>query len=267
MSLAWLASYPKSGNTWVRIMLLNYLEDRPPLETDDPVQLRGGGSTNSAVADIADLASETGLPRPSDHAVPLTLKTHFLPGVEVHHPYRETTTKVLYIVRDPRDVMHSAERHLDVSPKHRAAFARHFIAHHGFEGWRRTGWGSWVENVTEWESPERHFPNAEVCVVRYEDMKRDTVGSLSRIVGFLEWDGRVDGARVERAVRNSELDKLREQQRRADKPGKGRNQFFGQGLSGQSLADYGEDVEESYLRLLDEDSTFADVAKRWGYAN
>ncbi|MFC6017999.1 sulfotransferase domain-containing protein [Plantactinospora solaniradicis] len=266
MSLAWLASYPKSGNTWVRIMLLSYLEDQP-LETDEPVRWRGRWSRNSAVADLNDLMSEAGLSWPSHQAVPPTLKTHFLPGVDVHRPYREATTKVLYIVRDPRDVIRSAERHLDVSPKHRAAFARHFIAHHGFEGWRRTGWGSWVENVSEWVNPERYFPDADVCVVRYEDLKSDAVGSLSRIVSFLEWDDRVDGARVERAVRSSELDRLREQERRTKKPGNDRSLFFGQGLSGQSLVDYGEDVEESYLRLLNEDSAFADVAKRWGYSN
>jgi hypothetical protein len=217
------------------------------------------------VADLGEMLNE-GVSWSPHQAGPVTMKTHFLPGVEVHRPYREAAAKVLYIVRNPRDVIHSAEGHLQVSPKHRRAFARHFIAHRGFEGWRRLGWGSWVENVSEWMSPERHFPNADVCVVRYEDMKSDAAGSLSRIVRFLGFDDPVDDGRIERAVRNSKLDRLREQEQRASAPQQKQNLFFGQGLSGQSLRDYGEDVEESYLRLLDEDSAFADLAKRWGYA-
>ncbi|XVV09954.1 sulfotransferase domain-containing protein [Actinoplanes sp. CA-131856] len=263
MSLAWLASYPKSGNTWVRLMLLSYLEDKP-LDTGRPVQWRGRWSKNPVVADIADAASKGGMWSPEQPG-PVTVKTHFLPGAEVHRPYRDITSKVLYIVRNPRDVLHSAERHLDVSPRHRSAFARHFVAHHGFDGWRRTGWGSWVESVAEWASPERHFPGADVRVFRYEDIKADPVASLSAMVGFLGLDDPVDDERVDRAVRNSKLDKMRQQEQRTTTPEQKKGSFFGQGLSGQSLADYGADVEESYLRLLDEDSAFADVAKRWGY--
>jgi hypothetical protein len=259
MSLAWIASYPKSGNTWVRILLLSYLEDRPmDMGRGRPIP------ANSTVVDLAEMLRQD--VRWSPHRAGLvTVKTHFLPGVDVHRPYREATTKVLSIVRDPRDVIHSAERFLDVSPRHRTEFARHFIAHHGFEGWRRQGYGTWAENVTEWASPERHFPDADVCVIRYEDLRSDTAGSLSRIVGFLGLGDGSDGDRIERAVQNSKLDRMREQERRTHRPEQSRSPFFGRGLSGQSLADYGEDVEESYLRLLNEDSAFAALAKRWGY--
>jgi hypothetical protein len=264
MPLAWLASYPKSGNTWVRLMLLSYLEDEP-LDMSRKHDWHGDWSRNSVVADLGEMLNE-GVAWSPQQAGLVTMKTHFLPGVEVHRPYREAARKVLYIVRNPRDVIHSAERHLGVSPRHRTAFARHFIAHRGFEGWRRLGWGSWVENAAEWMSPERHFPNADVCVVRYEDMRSDAAGSLSRIVRFLELDDRVDADRVERAVRNSTLDRLREQEQRTCSPQQSQNLFFGRGLSGQSLRDYGEDVEESYRRLLAEDATFAELANRWGYA-
>jgi hypothetical protein len=259
MSLAWIASYPKSGNTWVRIMLLSYLEDKPmDMGRSRPVP------ANSKVVDLAEILRQNVSWSPH-RADMVTVKTHFLPGVDVHRPYREATSKVLYIVRDPRDVIHSAERFLDISPTHRTAFARHFIAHHGFEGWRRQGYGTWAENVSEWASPERYFPDADVCVIRYEDMKSDAAGSLSRIVGFLALGDQSDDGRIERAVRNSKLDKMREQEGRIKTSEQDKNPFFGRGLSGQSLVDYGEDVEEIYLRLLDEDSAFADLAKRWGY--
>lgn len=259
MSLAWIASYPKSGNTWVRIMLLSYLDDRPlDMGRIKPVP------ANPATVDLAEMLSQ-GILWPPRREGLVTAKTHFLPGVDVHRPYRKTTSKVLYVVRNPRDVIHSAERFLYVSPAHRTAFARHFVDHQGFEGWRRTGFGTWAENVSEWASAERYFPDADVCVIRYEDLKGDAAGSLSRIVGFLGLDDGADAGRIARAVRNSKLDRLREQERRINTPEHNKNPFFGRGLSGQSLVDYGADVEESYLRLLDEDSAFADLAKRYGY--
>src|SRR5688500_8544594 len=106
-------------------MLLSFLEDRPvDIGRSRPVP------ANSAVVDLAEMLRQNVAWSP-DRADLVTVKTHFLPGVDVHRPYREATTKVLYIVRDPRDVIHSAERFLDISPHHRTAFARHFIAHQG----------------------------------------------------------------------------------------------------------------------------------------
>ena len=40
-ALIWLASYPKSGNTWMRIFLLNLLRDRDePLDINKMASLR-----------------------------------------------------------------------------------------------------------------------------------------------------------------------------------------------------------------------------------
>ncbi|GLZ14907.1 sulfotransferase [Actinomadura sp. NBRC 104425] len=263
MPIAWVASYPKSGNTWARILLASYLRD-------DEVRIRVNemGILDEAVTDLVDMFQQGRL-LPLDHPRTLAVKTHFLPGAEVQRRYRSATGKVLYIIRNPRDVIYSNERFLHVGEKHRTAFARHFIEHRGVDAWRRVGFGTWPQNVLEWTSPQRlhrHFPDADVCVIRYEDMKHDTAASLHKMIDFLGFDNHIDPDRVQRAVRNSTLDRLREQERgdRSRRPG--RNPFFGQGLSGQSLSGYGEDVEEAYLRLLREDEEFAGLAERYGYA-
>jgi len=265
MALAWLASYPKSGNTWTRILLASYLRDRQ-------VELRMAqlGRLDDAVPDLVNVL-RTGRMLPVDQAQPLTVKTHFLPGLSIHRPYRDATTKVIYLVRDPRDVIPSAERMLHVSPDKRSAYAKHFIDNRGLVPWQRMGYGLWTESVREWTSPERlrqYFPNAELLVVRYEDLKQDTVGSLHKIVDFLGFDSEIDADRLARAVQNSTLDRMRDAERRDDslshrelKP------FFGQGLSGQSLSGYGEDIEEAYQRLLREDEEFRGLAGQYGYAH
>jgi hypothetical protein len=191
--------------------------------------------------------------------------------MSIHRQYREATERVIYLVRNPRDVIPSAERMLHLDPEHRAAYARHFIDHRGLVPWQRTGYGLWPDSVLEWTSPERlrrHFPNAEVLVVRFEDMKRDTAGSLHTMVDFLGFDREVDPERVRRAVENSSLDKMRDAERRDESLRHlERRPFFGQGLSGQSLAGYGEDIEQAYRRLVREDEEFRSLTGRFGYTD
>ncbi|MBE1530660.1 sulfotransferase domain-containing protein [Actinomadura algeriensis] len=265
MTLAWLASYPKSGNTWTRILLHSYAQDRP---MDSRAELQ---APDSAVPCLVE-TFRAGRTIPRDPPRPLTVKTHFLPGAQVQRPYRETTRKVVYLVRDPRDVLLSADRYLAIEPEHRTAYARHFIEHRGVEVFIRLGFGSWPRHLLEWTAPERlheHFPNAEVSVVRYEDMKRDTVGTLAEMVDFLGIGSGDDPDRVRRAVENSKLSRMKDRERaeRRDLPRNAEwNPFFGDGRSGQSLAGYGDEVEEAYRRLLREDESFAGLAERYGYA-
>lgn len=97
MSLAWIASYPKSGNSWVRILLTSYLQD-------EQVELTKDRFRRYAVLDLLDMIRRGTMP-PLDDPRPLAFKTHFLPGVDVLKPYRDGTGKVLYIVRNLRDVI------------------------------------------------------------------------------------------------------------------------------------------------------------------
>ncbi|GAA3260134.1 sulfotransferase domain-containing protein [Dactylosporangium siamense] len=260
MPLAWISSYPKSGNTWVRILLASYRQDRG-------VRLRWAGdgfkNLDATDPDLYDLFAE-GRMLPLDDPRLLTVKTHLLPSAEVFEPYRDATTKVLHVVRNPRDIMPSAERFLTVSARHREAFARHFIAHRGMEGWQRYGYGTWPQHVREWTTPDvlrRHFPRAELCVLRYEDIKRDPVTSLHTAIEFLGLDRMPDLGRIRRAVGHSALDKLRA----AERPDPDKPAFFGTGLSGQSLTSYGPGIEDAYQALLRDDPQFAGCVERFGY--
>jgi hypothetical protein len=262
MSLAWISSYPKSGNTWVRILLAGYRQDRK-------VRLRWAGdgfkNMDDTDPDLYDLFAEGRmLPVRDGHL--LTVKTHLLASAEILRPYREVTSRVLYLIRNPRDIIPSAERFLQISAARRAAFAGHFVAHRGWEGWRKVGFGTWPQHVQQWTSPEElrtYFPHAELCVLRYEDIKRDPVTSLCTMIEFLGLDTVPDLRRARRAVEHSALDKLR----MAERPNPNKPRFFGPGLSGQPLTVYGAEIEQAYLRVLTDDPEFAACVQRFGYAD
>ncbi len=158
-----LASYPRSGNTWMRFLLGNLIYQ------NDPVTF---SSIESRIPEIYFNRDRLlrKLPRPR------ILKSHecFQP----HYP------RVIYLVRDPRDVAISFYHHnvkaRNISDDYpMASFVPGFIA-----GKFDHKFGSWRDNVLSWTALRGESPC--FMMVRYEDMKSDTAAALRRIVAFLE---------------------------------------------------------------------------------
>lgn len=91
----WLASFPKSGNTWVRIFLANLM-----IERDRPLTL----NEVSSIPFYTDAKPET------------SCQKEYIG--KAHHPYSEKrhgTKKAIYIVRDPVDVVPSCAAFFNVT--------------------------------------------------------------------------------------------------------------------------------------------------------
>jgi hypothetical protein len=236
---------------------------------------------------------------PLEPTEPVLIKVQFKADVPVLSLYREATAKVVYLVRNPRDVLLSAMRMAWISRddvERGRAFARDFIANKG-QGIRmgpgvNPGFGSWPENVRSWaESSRDLFPNADVLTVRYEDLRTDPVARFSEIVEFLDLGRPVDIESIRRAVDASTLERMRELEERSEQQGNGRRRpmhlgdrtdhdermntggrgaekpsFVGDGRHDESLSFLGEDIESAYQELLHGDSGFAYYAKQYGYA-
>jgi Sulfotransferase domain len=259
--LTLLTSYPRSGNTWARIMLASYAMNAPVTSRE---------MLEDTIPDLRLMLESGRVMPPRDGSRPQIVKTHFLPDAEVMQLYRTSARKVLYLVRNPRDVIISALRFLRVPDMQKAGFAKEFIANRGVPLFRDRTWGTWPEHVFDWTSPERvrrHFPDADVIVVRYEDMRDDPAGKLREILEFLDPHAPIEPARVQRATENSSLEKVLAAQTAEGKGTRGLGAFhIGQGLQNQSLAVLGEDVEAAYQQLLLDDEEFFLCAKQFGYA-
>jgi hypothetical protein len=130
--IVWLASYPKSGNTWFRVFLANYLEDR-----DRPVSINALGSGAGMTHGIASarhlfsemLAIDAGdfsheeydCMRPDAYRA-LARRAQETPYLKVHDANVATadgeplippdgTACALYFVRNPLDVAVSFANH------------------------------------------------------------------------------------------------------------------------------------------------------------
>lgn len=245
--LNWLASYPRSGNTWARLLL---------------AALRHGGSTDLRALDrfgvmavgrsMIDAAmacdsgvmttAETQALRPHVHAA-MAAAT---PGavVKVHDAWQRlpdgspvhdaaVTHRAIYLIRDPRDVAVSWARftgmELDQAIGWMADEAAALSSPSAAIGIQIPhGTGSWSDNVTSWIDDSELSP----LVVRFEDMLADTPGRLRLIADHLGW--RADDDAIEMAVRSTTFGKLARDERRssfAERPS-GTAAFFRSGRAG-----------------------------------
>lgn len=158
-----IVSYPRSGNTWTRFLIANLLH--PEVEV-------GFANIDNFVPDTAALSSR---------ALKRTPRPRFLKS---HQYFDHRYPKVIYIVRDPRDVALSYYQfHRKYGFIHDGYSLEQFVS--DFAGGRliSADWGSWGENVASWLYTRGHSPS--FLLTRYEDLKQDTHRELARIAAFL----------------------------------------------------------------------------------
>lgn len=180
---AFLASYPRSGNTWVRFLLCEIL-------TNNEAGFRSSEST------IPDLHLLNELPS-------------VLPGggrfLRTHEQYRTLYRKAIYCVRDPRDVVIS-NYEFERASEHGRSLDE--FVESSVRG-KVNAWGRWGTHVSGWlDSPLAESDN--LLVVRYEDMRSDAERELSKMVAFLGLS--VDPVRIRRAVANNSVQSMRQKE-------------------------------------------------------
>lgn len=262
MQIVWLASYPRSGNTWLRFLLYAYLHG--PIDNTAEVNRR-----------IPPILRP--LPPEALRATRLISKTHFERSPT--HPMIERTLGVIHIRRHPKDVLLSGLNYhaLNGSTLDPARYAQAFIARHGDPEWHRMGFGTWESNTTSWLGPDASAPaggsppGAPPRVwTTYERLRADTPGELKRVLVCLGEP--IDPARVADAIERCSFDNLRSLEDRESSAGerglfpgsaaartKG-HRFMNRGRSGQSLAEISPDIDARF------DEAFAPILARCGYA-
>ncbi len=225
-NLVWLASYPKSGNTWFRIFLSNLLKgtkeapdindlERTPIAScrsifDDYTGLEASDLTRDEIQNlrphvfsmIAENSEETSYHKVHDAF------TKNADGEWIFPP--DSTMGAIYFIRNPLDVAVSFSYHnscpLDKMIKGMAdenyclcpnirGIANQLYQHHL----------SWSGHARSWTKAP-----IDVCVMRYEDMKLNTFETFKKSANFLKLNKTDEEIRT--AIELSSFDVLRKQE-------------------------------------------------------
>lgn len=217
----WLASYPKSGNTWVRMLLHAYYQNGYVDINNSPYTFGDQGEywlravSPLPIEDLGD--SMKLLLRPacllnqlaSMFDDPRIVKTHFA-NVRVnnlpHFIPHQLTERAVYVVRDPRDVVTSLADYIQIPVEEAVGN----MNNDGYALQNDSGTthylASWSTHVKSWLEEERY----PVAILKYEDLLEDPLKELLQLLEFLNLD--VDKKRAERAVKACEISKLQRQE-------------------------------------------------------
>ncbi len=271
-SIVWLASYPKSGNTWLRAFLANYVRN-----SDEPVPINkfhhlGIGDSNANAyrmvskepfdgnnpVQCAKLRNAVLRGIVNNKADVNFVKTHnengFAFGVKLIPP--EVTRSAIYIMRNPLDMILSYASHYALSVDE-AIFAAG-SKEHSIPGGVENAYqflGNWSNHVVGW-TKARKF---KVLTLRYEDMLADPHDAFARVIHNIGLPDEPD--RLERAVRFSDFKLLSAQENKAKFIENSENQkrFFRKGTSGQWKAELTSDQIDEITKA------HGSVMKKYGY--
>jgi hypothetical protein len=174
-----LVGYVRSGSTWCRFLFGNYIHQEEAV----------------TFANLDDLV-------PSIYSWPDRILRQRPRILKSHEYFDPRYPKVIYIVRDPRDVAVSFYFYnlkVRVLPDGYPMedFVKRFVAATIVDYADR--FGNWEENVMSWVRMRKG--NENFCLVRYEDLLSDPVGELKRASLMLGIEPTPE--RIERAIKLS----------------------------------------------------------------
>lgn len=178
-----LVSYPKSGNTWMRFVLSNLLKK----SSDETIDF------HSAIDYVPELSVHN--EKVNQLERPRIIKSH--------ETYNKLFPKVVYLIRDPRDVYVSYYHYLLKRLPPGTTF-KEFLRMDDLHPSR------WHIHVKSWQN------QPGVRVFKYETLLENPVEEVLKITEYIGLDK--DSADVEAAVKASSFDKMKEIENKNGRP-------------------------------------------------
>jgi len=228
-NIFWLASYPKSGNTWFRVFLSNlFKEDEQPASINDlhhtPIASARQPFDEATGLPSSDMTfEEVDRLRPEVYRLQAR-EAEDIQFRKVHDAYTyledgsplfptDVSRGAVYFIRNPLDVLISFAHHsatepgkmVDVINDPEKAFGR---SPEKLFNQLRQKLSSWSGHVKSWVDQ----PNLPVHVMRYEDMRREPLKVFMDAVRFLNLDSGEED--VKKALNKSDLSVLQEQEQK-----------------------------------------------------
>ena len=222
--IIWIASYPKSGNTWVRSLLSTYLYSNDGTFNFNLLKKITQFPTKSHLKfftkDFTDIQKVSNYWIAAQDRINLLnngltfMKTHSALCTLENNSFTDklNTKAAIYIVRDPRNLITSLSHHysLDIREAYNFIINKQQLLTQGEWGGEDFGiatvLGSWSQHYKSW----KNIKFAPILIVRYEDLINDTKKSLVKIINFLRkfMDINIDDKKILKTIDSCSFDKL-----------------------------------------------------------
>ena len=230
--ILWIASYPKSGNTWLRSLLSAYYSSEDGVFNQAILknigqfpEKRHFASFDYNSKDVTDTtrfwikAQE----KINEDKKLRFFKTHNIFGAVNNHKFtnKKNSAGCIYIVRDPRNVITSLKNHYELSYDESLKWmtnSKKFI--YDVENVKQDGYSdfqfisSWSTNYKSWKI-QKEIP---IKIIRYEDLLKETYVVFKDIIEFtnkiLNIKKKIDRNKIKNSVSSTFFDKLKNEEKK-----------------------------------------------------
>ena len=222
--IIWLSSYPKSGNTWVRSIISSLIFSKSGkfnfqlleqiLQFPDERYFHTFTNDFGNINEIKKYWTRAQEEINKDNKIRF-FKTHHLNCKigEDSFTNRKNTLATIYIVRDPRNLIKSISNHFNKSIEDSKDFilTSRIIAGTKKDGGMKkddlkTLIGSWSEHYKFWKNNNENY-----LLIKYEDLLKNPLEELNRIIFFLKKFIKIDTNKVknENIINTTRFEKLK----------------------------------------------------------
>ncbi len=227
----WIASYPKSGNTWLRALISsyfysqdgNYDEKLIKLIDQFPTRkfLKGFDYDKTIVGDTSKFWINAQEKINRDNKLKF-FKTHNIFGKVNNFDFTNASNSLggIYIVRDPRNVITSIKNHYDLDDERAIKWMtnkNNYI--YDVERVKEVGYGdfqfisSWDTNYNSWKVQQK----IPIKFIKYEDLAEQTYSVVLDIIEFIyklsNNSNKIDKNKLKNALNSTNFEKLKQKEK------------------------------------------------------
>ena len=227
--IIWIASYPKSGNTWVRSLLSAYLYSNDGIFNFDLLkkinQFPSKQYFKKFLKDFKDIKKVSDYWIAAQDRInlfndkPIFLKTHSALCTLENNSFtnKNNTKAVIYVVRDPRNLITSLSHHYSMNMEKTYIFIINKQQMTMVSEWGKDDFGiasvlgNWSTHYKSW----KNIKFAPTLVVKYEDLLNNTNNTFKSILNFLSrlMDIKIDEKKIINTVNSCSFEKLVEKEK------------------------------------------------------
>ena len=180
----YLASFPKSGNTWIRFIIANLLSGNRDVNLKNLMKYIPDSHVEEQVKYVIN---EKNIFNQFNFQF---IKTHDLKN---RYYYNKN---IIYVVRDGRDVINSYFHYINARNNEKLNIEDIILNNHD------SPFGSWSDHILSWCSDVRE----NFFLLKYENLLKEPFNEMSNLLSAINW--KIENNKLKQAIEKSSFDKL-----------------------------------------------------------